>query len=191
MNRASNRCGQACFRRSVYSRSTSFEVTGPLGHLLVRVTSRLAPRQRRELGVAFFRQIRPFLEYFRAAAVTHSESMFRDQFRAEQRGLTLFSASAWESATGRLGFGIRMRRLEKRWSQRDLAIRTGLSDRHLSRIERGLCFPQGATLRRLAKALGASIGMPPRGKVEKVECAKPARVSVGGRAGPAAFGLRD
>ncbi len=47
-------------------------------------------------------------------------------------------------------------RKEKKWSQEDLAKKTGFHDRHVSRWERGLSQPSAEALKKLADALGVT-----------------------------------
>lgn len=151
---------------------THMELAGPLGRLDVVFRSRLRARQRRQIMIAFLRQMRPFLQYFRYATLRHSGSGDWYHFRAEDQGIPLFPASPWTSPAGELGYRIRMKRLKKGWSQEKLGRRAGIAWRHLSRLERGLCRPREHTLRRLESVLGISLIPFAPGKVEKEEIGK-------------------
>jgi transcriptional regulator with XRE-family HTH domain len=56
-------------------------------------------------------------------------------------------------------FGLRVRRLrlERRWSQQELSLRSGISTPHISSIERGKRFPSLEYAMRLAEALGVPL----------------------------------
>ncbi len=56
-------------------------------------------------------------------------------------------------------FGTRVRslRLQKRWSQQELSLRSGISTPHISSIERGKRFPSLEYAMRLADALGIAL----------------------------------
>ena len=58
-----------------------------------------------------------------------------------------------ESAVERLGQNVRAARLERGWTQEDLAHQTGLTSVQVSRIERGKREIRLTTLLRLMKAL--------------------------------------
>jgi len=53
---------------------------------------------------------------------------------------------------------IREFRTERRWTQGQLASRSGLPQSHISRLERGQHSPSYATLEKLAKAFGIKVG---------------------------------
>ncbi len=61
-----------------------------------------------------------------------------------------------ESAVERLGQNVRAARLERGWTQEELAHQTGLTSVQVSRIERGKREIRLTTLLRLMKALDAS-----------------------------------
>lgn len=133
---------------------TSFvEVHGTLARISIKISGRLKSRQRRAIAVALLRQVRPLLEHFSGGMIRHGEDS-TDFRRLEERGLNLFKSSSPCSPNGRLGFAIRMRRLELGLSLRALSSRAGLSVDQISRIERGLSRPQRRTLQSLGKALG-------------------------------------
>jgi DNA-binding Xre family transcriptional regulator len=50
-------------------------------------------------------------------------------------------------------------RLQKGWSQKELAMRVGTSQSYIARVEAGSIDPQVSTLRRLAEALDVQPGM--------------------------------
>lgn len=53
---------------------------------------------------------------------------------------------------------VRKQRERRRWTQQELADRSGLPQSHISRIERGVLSPSHKTVNRLAEALKVSIG---------------------------------
>jgi transcriptional regulator with XRE-family HTH domain len=58
----------------------------------------------------------------------------------------------------KLGQVVRALREERGWSLRLLATRAGLSESFMSQVERGVANPSVASLRRIAEALGTSVG---------------------------------
>src|ERR1044072_8850250 len=120
-------------RRSQSAETTSIELISSLGSIGIRIKSRLNSRQRRAIGIEFYKQIKPFLKYFHRFSV-HHEFGGQDFRRDEKRGIPEFQSLSLETPQGQLGFEIRMRRLEFGWSQRELASRAGLSLFHLSKI---------------------------------------------------------
>lgn len=57
-----------------------------------------------------------------------------------------------------IGELIQCRRLDKGWTQRDLADVVGVSHQTISRIESGTREPRASMIRRLAVALGCEVG---------------------------------
>jgi hypothetical protein len=100
-------------------------------------------------------QIREWLEYFQVTVLHHCEHVvgYRE---LERRGLPLFEHAGLKTPEGNLGFRIRMRRLELGWNQTELARRSLLSVKQLSRLERGHCRMRMITRIRLSRALGTS-----------------------------------
>jgi transcriptional regulator with XRE-family HTH domain len=56
-----------------------------------------------------------------------------------------------------LGEKIRLKRMERQFTLKELALRTGVTQGFLSQMERGLTDPSITTLRRIAKALNVPI----------------------------------
>jgi DNA-binding XRE family transcriptional regulator len=140
-------------RRSRKNQFTYMEVSGCLGEISIKVTSHLNARQRRAIALGFFRQIRPFLKYFRTGSAHHSENQLTDFFRNEARGLIIYPSEAISANAGRIGFAIRMQRLEMGLTQEALARRSGIIRSHLSKMERGLCLPRRTTFYQLERVL--------------------------------------
>ncbi|HMI82119.1 MAG TPA: helix-turn-helix transcriptional regulator [Solirubrobacterales bacterium] len=63
-----------------------------------------------------------------------------------------------ENAVGRFGQNVRALRLEKGWTQEDLADRSGLTSVQISRVERGVREVRLTTLLRLMSALETTPG---------------------------------
>lgn len=63
-----------------------------------------------------------------------------------------------ENAVGRFGQNVRALRLEKGWTQEELADRSGLTPVQISRVERGVREVRLTTLLRLMKALETTPG---------------------------------
>ncbi|HEY8502045.1 MAG TPA: helix-turn-helix transcriptional regulator [Solirubrobacterales bacterium] len=63
-----------------------------------------------------------------------------------------------ENAVGRFGQNVRALRLEKGWTQEELAERSGLTPVQISRVERGVREVRLTTLLRLMSALETSPG---------------------------------
>jgi DNA-binding XRE family transcriptional regulator len=145
--------------------STRVTLSGSAGRVSFEFVSRLRPRQRRALAVAFFRRVRPFIEEFTRGDVFHSDGS-TDFRRNEVRGLTLFPSAEFDSTLGRLGYAIRTARLNKGLTQRATARKARISRKQLSIIERGLSCPHKATLQRLERVL--DLPLPARGRREKV-----------------------
>ena len=63
-----------------------------------------------------------------------------------------------ENAVGRFGQNVRALRLEKGWTQEELADRSGLTSVQISRVERGVREVRLTTLLRLMSALETTPG---------------------------------
>ncbi len=70
-----------------------------------------------------------------------------------KRELSLRQSIRVQTPLQKLGYVIRMRRLELGMTQKDLGQLCRLSSFHLSRIEHGLYAPQSETLRTLSQVL--------------------------------------
>ena len=133
------------------------ELTGPPVRLVLRIEARLSARQRRLLAVTFFRQIRPWLEYFSSSSLHHLEDHWLTVQREKVRPVRDFGRAAIDEPGGVSGYRIRMRRLNLGWTLQDLAGRTGLSRDQLSRLERGRCYMRRGTRSRIERALGVTL----------------------------------
>lgn len=163
--------------QSAAKESTSIEVTSQIGSIHIEIRSRDRSQFRRSIALALFREIKPFLKYFRSAQLKHYDDGSSSFKRSEERGLIIPTSSSM-GATGILGFEIRMARLKNGWSQSELAQRADICSRNLSRIERGLCHPHRFTLVRLEAALNTTLAhrLPNQRKAEKVEIAQGAAI---------------
>jgi hypothetical protein len=135
--------------KEVHSRRSSVEVGGPLGLIRITFDSRLSPRLRRAIIRGFFRHNKAWLRYFRSIAFQHWEHVNIDPHHAEKRGLPLFKGKNFDHPAGRLGFEIRLRRLNLGLTQAELARRTRMVASHISLIERGLVDVRETTYKRL------------------------------------------
>ncbi|MCM2324608.1 MAG: helix-turn-helix transcriptional regulator [Oligoflexia bacterium] len=152
--------------RSGDFRKTTLEVLGPVALLRLEVVARLSPRQRREMAKSFFRQIRPWLEYFTEAKVHQWDSAMMNFPRDEARGVRTFVSRGLDRVQGEVGYRIRMQRLRLGWSQEGLARRARVNRSHLSEIERGLSALQESTRLRLEGLLGISLEEMPDRKAD-------------------------
>lgn len=118
----------------------------PIGHLYFKIESRLPPRARRTMALAFFRQNRPFFAWIRTASIKHFDSYDFKSVRDVEKGVTVFPGRGVDTALGRLGFRIRMRRLQLGLTQVELAKRASIARGNLSLLERGLRHPRVPTL---------------------------------------------
>ena len=134
---------------------TSLELCGPRGDLQVRFLSGdFDKRQRRLVVRSLFQCLKPWIAEFASkgqvrAGVGHAGRGGVFKARDLERGIFV----PIERKT-RLGFHIRMRRLDLRLSQAELAARLLIARPHLSAIERGLHFPRSEILRRLEREIG-------------------------------------
>jgi DNA-binding XRE family transcriptional regulator len=149
------------FKRRVRIRNsdetTQIEAIGSLGILDLKIKSKsLSVQQRRLIGVTFVRQIRPWLNFFTTLNLRHWDHM-KHHWCTKNYGIPVFKSRPLDTPTGRLGAEIRMRRLQRGWTQRELAKKAGVGSCHLSEIERGLRRPRKRTFERLEVALEAAL----------------------------------
>lgn len=143
--------------RNLKSQTTEIQLWGLPGSVKVVVEGRLSSRQRRALGLTFFRHIRPWIEYFRMRGyVMHWDDPRFDLGLLEARGVNLFESQTASTAAGDFGFRIRMQRLGIGLSQEELARKAEINRCHLSEIERGLVLPNRSTREKLWQALLAN-----------------------------------
>jgi hypothetical protein len=138
-------------------RRSSVEIAGALGFIRVTFDSRLSPQLRRAIIRGFFRHNKSWLRYFRSIAFNHMEHVNIDPHHAAKRGLPLFKSKNFDHPAGRVGFEIRLRRLNLGLTQAQLARRTGIVASHISLIERGLVDVRETTYKRLWDATQADI----------------------------------
>jgi DNA-binding XRE family transcriptional regulator len=136
-----------------HQRRSSVEVSGPLGLIRVRFDSALSPQLRRAIIRGFFRHNREWLRYFKSIAFKHTEHVNVDPHHAEKRGLPLFQSENFNHPAGRLGFEIRLRRLNLGLTQAELSRRTGIPQSYISQIERGIVAIRADTQLRLLCAM--------------------------------------
>jgi len=64
---------------------------------------------------------------------------------------------------------IRLRRRDKGWTQAELAARSGIAEKHISRIENGANEPKISTVIAVMTALGLTLGAQEHTPASKVE----------------------
>jgi DNA-binding XRE family transcriptional regulator len=143
-------------RRNKPVRTTVLTATGPLAEIQLRVTARLCPRQRRDIAIRFFRQVRPWLAMLENTRIHHLEDDRYNFERERVTGVRLFKYRKLDSPSAAIGFKIRIQRLELGYTLQDLADKAGINAGHLSEIERGLFSPS----LQLRKKLEAALGLP-------------------------------
>lgn len=141
------------------NRVTHLTLNGPIASIDLRIRTRLSTRQRRQIALTFFRQLEPWLRYFRSYAIHHPDTTF-GFIRTESRGIELRTARDLHSPVGRYAFRLRMRRLDRRWTQAELAKQCQMSRTQLSRIERGLHRPSRRIFAKLEYALRSGVPSP-------------------------------
>jgi transcriptional regulator with XRE-family HTH domain len=117
-----------------------------------------SPKRHRRLGLlSIFRAIRPIFEELRenSARVWHWDGhryAFLDLLR---RRTSFYQVPELKSDDQKLGYRIRLVRLDFGLSQREFAKRVGISTTYVSEIERGRHVPKRATIERIRAALAA------------------------------------
>lgn len=154
--------------------TSSFTIRNSVATIDIRVHSRLCIRGRRTIAIAFFRQLKPFLRWFKDGTVLHWDDSGTDIDRFEERGIFIPKSTALSSGLDELGVELKLIRLQKEWSQAELATRSGLCLDQISRIERGLVIPHPSTIEKLSRALGVLLEYRVRG--QKVELAQGAKI---------------
>lgn len=134
---------------------TTLELAGPDSELQLKFLSRLGKRERRAVVRSSLVQIRPWIQHFTEAAVDHSgDGLIRDR-RATRRGVKVPHSNTVSSLPGKLGFEIRMKRLELGLTQSQLAQMAGIRRSHLSDLERGIYLPNFGTWTEITRALNS------------------------------------
>jgi DNA-binding XRE family transcriptional regulator len=136
------------------------------GYFLVELTVRgnQPKRARRAVALALFRALKPTLRQIRLIPrknwIMHEDWASYWFLNDEERGIPLGQALAVDTPEGRLGYGIRIRRLAIGRTQAELARLAGISRTSLISIERGKGVPSPKALIRIEKTL-QSLGSPP------------------------------
>jgi ribosome-binding protein aMBF1 (putative translation factor) len=99
-----------------------------------------------------YRAIRPLFA-LKSADIFHHDASDMSQVSAFSRDSTLAQALSLDTEVNRRGAAIRVLRLQKGWSQQELARRSEITAAHLSCIEHGRFKPRAATLKRIERAL--------------------------------------
>ncbi len=136
-------------------RQTRVRIWGGYAEIELTISERLTTRQRRTIATAFFRHLRPWLEWFDRLSVRHEENSSYGFTRDVQRGQKWLDDEKPEVPIRKqaLGLEIRLRRQEVGLTQAELAQRAGISRKQVMRIERGQVEAHGSTLARLREGL--------------------------------------
>jgi DNA-binding transcriptional regulator YiaG len=133
-------------RERRFDRITVVTISTAIGTFDFKISSYLPPRARRTLAVELLRQMKPFLHWIRTISLNHFDVEDFNLSRTERRGIPLSMGKGLATRAGRLGFEIRLNRLQLGLSQKDFANRARLSRSYLSRIEHGLTHPKRNTI---------------------------------------------
>jgi hypothetical protein len=112
----------------------------------------MSKRMRRSACLTIYRAIRPLFALGNAD-IFHHDSSLMSQFMDFRRGTSLAQAPSLQTEAERKGAAILFQRLEKGWSQKELAARAGVNATHLSGIEHGRYRVRGSTLKKIENAL--------------------------------------
>jgi hypothetical protein len=102
---------------------------------------------------SIFVQLKPLIGNLRNIYLHHLKDVVFDFDRAEMRGLNTFQQSNFGSKSAQFGLKLRLLRLQKGLTLRELASKAGIMSGHLSEIERGLHYPHSKTRNKLSKIL--------------------------------------
>ncbi len=133
--------------------STEMRVSIPGHTLTFRVEGNLSHRHRRALCLFLLRHLKPAIRQIRNVTIRHRDEHHLNWIHLFDRPVSLSQALHSHTDPEKLGFEIRMRRLNSRMTQRELATASGLSETQLSHIEHGKVTPRVTTLRRIEAAL--------------------------------------
>jgi DNA-binding XRE family transcriptional regulator len=139
------------FYRSPDFRTSVIQIKSDVGFITIRIEGKWNPKQRRALGRSIFAQLKPVLGYLRRICLHHLEHWPFDYNRAELRGMNTFKQSDFQSENAKFGLSLRMARLQKGITLRELSQKIGLSRTQLSGIERGLHTPQPSTYKKITE----------------------------------------
>jgi DNA-binding XRE family transcriptional regulator len=112
-------------------------------------------RMRKSACLAIYRAIRPIFK-LNSADIFHHDSTVMTQVSMFSRDLSLAQAPKLATQDGRVGAAIRFDRLQRGWTQGDLAAKAKVNRGHISRIESGLYRIRSSTLKRIQEALQAN-----------------------------------
>ena len=111
-------------------------------------------RARRTVLLMLFRELRGLVARIEeCGTIHHSDGHYMNFVHEMKRELSLRQSIRVQTPLQKLGYVIRMRRLELGMTQKDLGQLCRLSSFHLSRIEHGRHAPQSETLRSLSQVL--------------------------------------
>jgi DNA-binding XRE family transcriptional regulator len=126
----------------------------PNGKIIVHLTGDLPVRQRREWANAIAHCLKDLPKInWQTVSFYHRDVDHCSQWLKETNRPKLERALRVGTPDEKLGFEIRMRRLELGWSQSELAKRACVDRAHLSRVERGRGGLKESTLVKILSAL--------------------------------------
>ena len=140
------------------SGQTTLELESSDFELVVHVYSDLGAGARRAVIRSLFVQLKPWIRKFRGAAITHNQCGVVLSGRAKERGFKSIQMESITEEPGRLGFEIRMKRMNSGLTQEELARKLGITRPHLSLIERCLHRPRPRTRRAIERYLAPKKG---------------------------------
>src|SRR6476661_7546057 len=97
-----------------YERKTELKIGIPDGQLVFAIQGRLSARQRREWALLIAEKLKdlPGMQQDGRASIVHFEQTYLNQWVALNRRVSLHRALRLDSDVQKLGFNIRIRRLE-------------------------------------------------------------------------------
>lgn len=130
-------------------RLTTLELCGPVLDMEIRLLSKMSKTETRTIAREMLAQLRPWLRYFDHTGISQDR-------RGICRGLS--KPIGPSRPTSQVGFDIRLKRLERGWSQTELAEKIKITRAHLSDLERGLYVPRARLKSELARVFGDCVG---------------------------------
>jgi len=119
------------------------------------VAGQMSKPLRRSILLMVFRAIRPLFE-ISPPLLVHHDGHPGAQINASIRRVNLYQAGGFQTFKEKQGSDIRLRRLEKGFSQSQLAEMLGMQQSTLSKIEMGRVAPRESTLKKIYELLNIS-----------------------------------
>jgi DNA-binding XRE family transcriptional regulator len=142
------------FYRSSDFRTTVISIASEIGFITLRIDGELNAKQRRAIGKSIFVQLKPLLGFLKNVSLHHWDDAAFDFNRADERGLKTFRCAEFRTDSANFALKMRLLRLHRGLTLRELSKNVGLSETHLSEIERGLHVPYASTVKRIKEYLG-------------------------------------